>query len=226
VAILVKNILLDRRIGSATIAGDSSDGKGDFSGYTVRDNLILSGGGYHCNDNFLWGLTGWTNLRCWQTHQIDMHGDTSTFFGGDWCCGTAGETIIIKRNTILYTSGNAIKIRGNPADKAVVDGNVFKHESRSDAIAQNGEPGWGDNITNPIDVRPNNVFGADPMVELGRCDFVGNGKQDQFMATGVTWWTNSSTTLQWRYLNTMPERLPQLELGNVDNDGKCDVALG
>jgi hypothetical protein len=57
--------------------------------------------------------------------------------------------------------------------KAVVNTNVFAHESRSDAIAQNGNCGWGDNITNPIDVRPNNIFGANPMAELGNCDFFG-----------------------------------------------------
>ncbi len=179
---------------------------------------------------------------CWHTHQVDMHGDKSTTFGGEWCCGTAGETMIIERNTILYTggpvlvrlpfgvsiplwsSGPAIKIRGNPADKAVVDNNVFKHKSRGDAIAQNGNPGWGDNITKPIDVRPNNVFGVDPTTELGSCDFFGDGQLDQFMATGVTWWAKSPVTGQWRYLNTMKERLPELQLGRVDGDAVCDVA--
>jgi hypothetical protein len=226
-ALIEQNVFEENR---HAIAGGSSNGKLDFSGYTARDNLILPGGGLHCN---------W--FKCWQTHQIDMHGNESTFFGGDWCCGTAGETIIIERNTILYTGGTlprgsyyssgswedgyAIKIRGNPADKAVVDGNVFKHKSRSDAIAQNGNPGFGDNITNPIDVRPNNVFNVDPALELRSCDFFGDGMQDQFMATGVTWWAQSPVTLQWRYLNTMPERLTQLQLGNVDNDGICDVAM-
>ena len=120
-----------------------------------------------------------------------------------------------------YSAGYAIKIRGNPADKGVVDGNVFK-QRREDAVAQNGDPD-GD-IWNPIDVRSNNVFGVDPSAELGSCDFFGDGQQDQFMATGVTWWAKSPTTLQWRYLNTMRERLPELQLGKVDNDAVCDVA--
>ena len=43
----------------------------------------------------------------------------------------------------------------------------IKHKTRSDAIAQNGNPGWlgifgGDNISNPIDVRPNNIFHSEP----------------------------------------------------------------
>ena len=43
------------------------------------------------------------------------------------------------------------------------------------------------------------------------------------MATGVTWWAFSPVTLQWRYLNAVPERLTALELGDINNDGKCDV---
>jgi hypothetical protein len=154
-----------------------------------------------------------------------MHGDDNAWYGShNWQCGWAGETMIIQRNTILYTSGSAIKIRGNPVDKVVVDGNVFKHDSRGDAIEQNGACGWGDNITKPIDVRPNNQFDVDPMAVLGSCDFFGDGQQDQFMATGVTWWAKSPVTQQWRYLNTMQERLPQLQLGRVDGDAVCDVA--
>jgi hypothetical protein len=220
-ALIERNVFDENR---HAIAGGSSDKKKDFTGYTLRDNLILAGGGRHCNDNGWWALLGWTNLRCWQTHQVDMHGDKNEWYSdSNWCCGIAGETMIIERNTILYTSGNAIKIRGNPADKAVVDGNVFKHASRSGAITQNGDTDG--NITKPIDIRPNNVFGSDPLASLGSCDLVGDGIADQFMATGVTWWAKSPVTEQWRYLNTMPERLQQIVLVNVDNDGRCDVAI-
>ncbi len=238
-ALIEQNVFEENR---HAIAGGSSNGKTDFSGYTARDNLILPGGGLQCKIVDV-GID--VNVGCWQTHQIDMHGDT-TSLGSSWCCGTAGETMIIQRNTILYTggltpyalhlgltngplpvftSGYAIKIRGNPADKAVVDDNVFKHSSRGDAIAQNGDGGFPDDkITNPIDVRPDNVFGFDPTAEnLPSCDFAGDGQLDQFMATGVTWWAKSPTTLQWRYLNTMPERLSDIQLGHFDNDSVCDV---
>jgi hypothetical protein len=205
------------------IAGGSKNKAEDYSGYTARDNLILPGGGEHSSEHWVWAITGW-KLNSWPTHQIDMHGDQNEWYSNhNWQCGTAGETIIIERNTILYTSGNAIKIRGNPADKAVVDGNVFKNGSRSDAIAQNGGCGWGDNITNPIDVRPNNVFGTDPTTELASGDFFGDGQLDDFMATGVTWWARSPTTGHWRYLNTMRERLPELQLGKIDDDPIWDV---
>jgi len=236
----------------------------DYSGYTVRDNLILEGGGLHCADSTdtgsiiggivggiiggvvggilggpggaLVGAVGGAGLGaglgaiagswCWQTHQIDMHGDNNAWYSShNWQCGTAGETMIIERNTILYSKGPAIKIRGNPADKAVVDGDVFKNDDHGDAIKQNGDCGFGDNISKPIDVRPNNAFGVDPMAELGSGDFFGDGRLDQFMATGVTWWAKSPVTGQWRYLNTMKERLPQLLLTKVDGDAICDVAL-
>jgi hypothetical protein len=217
-ALIEQNVFDENR---HAIAGISSTW---YPGYTARDNLILSGGGYHCSDSWYWALTGWTNLRCYHTHQIDMHGDGNSWYSAsNWQCGTAGETIIIERNTILYDAGDAIKIRGNPADKAVVDDNVFKHK-KDGAISQNGACGFGDNITKPIDVRPNNVFGVDPSTELGSCDFFGDGNKDQFMATGVTWWALSPITQQWRYLNTMKERLPQLELAKFDGDPVCDVA--
>jgi hypothetical protein len=241
-ATIEQNVFDENR--HAIAGGSRNCGALDYSGYTVRDNLILAGGGLHCSESWYWALTGW-RFNCWQTHQIDMHGDGNSgpnagcgsdvchpedhwysFNCHNWLCGTAGETMMIERNTILYTKGLAIKIRGNPADKAVVDGNVFKHDSRGDAIDQTGNcGGWGDNITKPIDVRPNNAFDVDPMKELGSGDFFGDGEQEQFMATGVTWWAKSPVTGHWRYLNTMTERLPQLLLTDVDGDGICDVAL-
>ncbi|HEU4510623.1 MAG TPA: hypothetical protein VFR78_20495 [Pyrinomonadaceae bacterium] len=210
----------------AIAGGSLSADKKDASGYTLRENLILEQGGKHCPDQWFWGILGWPDFRCWQTHQVDMHGSLNAFYSNsNWCCGIAGETIIIERNTILYDAGPAIKIRGNPADKAVADQNVFKHGNRNDAIKQNGDAVGA--ITNPIDVLPNNVFLGknDPVGPLGSCDFVGDGGQDQFLATGVTWWARSNSTAQWRYLNTKPERNSRLQLGHVDNDGKCDVAL-
>lgn len=241
-ALIEQNVFEENR---HAIAGTSNGSPTDYPGYTARDNLILPGGGLACSVKDVFGVQ--IILGCWQTHQIDMHGDTSTTLGGEWCCGNAGETMIIQRNTILYTggetpyalelgltngpfpvwtSGYAVKIRGNPIDKAVLDGNVFKHGSREDAISQNGDGGYGDNITNPIQVLPNNVFGFDPTANSGAfCDFAGDGQLDEFMETGVTWWAKSPVTHQWRYLNTMPQRLSEIQLGTFDNDAVCDVAV-
>jgi hypothetical protein len=62
------------------------------------------------------------------------------------------------------------------------------------------------------------------MGNLGSCNFAPGDARDQFMTTGITWWALSPVTNQWRYLNTMRETLPQLQLLDVDNDGVCDVA--
>jgi hypothetical protein len=213
-ALIEQNVFNQNR---HAIAGSSKDDTGrDFSGYTARDNLILSGGGLHC---------AW--YGCYHTHIIDMHGDGSTW-PQDHDCGNAGETMIIERNTILYTNGDAIKIRGNPVDKAVVDHNVFAHGNKNDAIAQNGSCSYwsyltGYDVTNPIDVTPTNVYGVDPMSELGSCHFAGDEVQDQFMASGVTWWVRSGLTGQWRYWNTMSEKVSELQFQDFDGDGICDV---
>lgn len=213
-ALIERNVFDENR---HAISGDSHDDQGDYSGYTARENLILSGGGKHCTGNSYYSI-------CWQTHQIDMHGDESTFFGGDHCCGVAGETMLIQRNSMFYDAGYAIKIRGNPTDRVLVDGNVFRHDSRGDAIAQNGTTD-GD-ITRPIQVLRNNRYGvADPTAQPGRCDFDGDGRADDFIATGVTWWARSSAQAQWHYLNTQPQQSPQVELRDMDGDRYCDVIL-
>jgi hypothetical protein len=281
-ALIERNVFNENRhaIAGGSKGNDKKDADGDvievsvdYSGYTVRDNLILPDGGRHCRDGHEagWGLAGgaaagaaiggivgglpgaivgalvgaalggaagWVAQGfCWKTHMIDMHGDRNKWYGEhNWQCGTAGETLMIERNTILYTKGTAIKIRGNPADKAVVDGNVFKNSREGSLIAgpfpfftyptidQTGDcdPIWSD-ITNPIQVSTTNVFNRDPMQQLASCNF-GSGGEDQFMATGVTWWAKSAETGQWYFLNTMPEMLPGLHFADFDGDGICDVA--
>ena len=217
-ATFARNVFDNNR--HAIAGGSRTQGSSDFSGYTARENLILPNGGVACNESGWLGVIGYLG-NCWQTHQVDMHGDENRWYSdSNWQCGNAGETMIIQRNTILYTAGLAIKIRGNPVDKVVVDGNVFAHATEQDAIKQVEDC---DGITRKIDVRPNNVYNANPMATLGRCDFAGDGLLDDFMATGVTWWARSPKTGQWRYLNTMSERLSQVLLQDVDGDGVCDV---
>ena len=228
------------------MAGDSANKeRSDFSGFIFRENLVLPGGGIHCSTKHIPYTDHVVGTICWRTHQIDMHGTQGTTFSPH-CCGTAGETMLIERNTLLYTGGPrplgpvtvhenglAIKIRGNPKDRVLVDGNVFAHGNKGDAIAQNGEfqrvvsptgaVAYVQQITRPITVTDNNRFGGDPLAKLGRCDFVGDGKPDAFMATGVTWWARSSFSGQWRFLNVMPEGLGQLVLADLNGDGRCDV---
>lgn len=247
-ALVQRNVFEENR---HAMAGDSANKeRSDFSGFIFRENLVLPGGGVHCNTLHVPFTDVAVGRVCWRTHQIDMHGTQSTRTNAH-CCGTAGETMLIERNTVLYTGGPrplgpatvhenglAIKIRGNPKDRVWVDGNVFAHGSRGDAIAQNGEiqrvagpngpngpSAFVEVITRPITVTTNNRFGAKPMAQLGRCDFVGDGKPDAFMATGNTWWARSSVHGQWRFLNAMPEGLSQVVLGDLNGDGRCDVGL-
>jgi hypothetical protein len=176
---------------------------------------------------------------CWQTHLIDMHGDSNKRYSEhNWQCRTAGETLMIERNTILYTKGSAIKIRGNPLDKAVADENVFKNNRAGvvewgpvagwftlhPTIDQTGDcdPIWSD-VTNPVQISTTNVFDRDPTQQLANCNFGSRQEPadppDQFMATGVTWWAKSAKSGRWYYLNTMPEMLPQLHIVDLDGDG-------
>jgi hypothetical protein len=236
----------------------------DYSGYTARNNLILSGGGRHCLEGsgkgalaggLVGGLVGGivggllggpigagigaaigvgigagvgggVIPICWQTHQIDMHGDQNIWpTQHNWQCGIAGETIIIERNTILYNKGTAIKIRGNPKDKAIVDSNVFAQEE-NDAIYQSGDCGWFDtSVANPIEILPNNVFDFDAYGHYGVCDFDGDGIDDLFLATGNMWWYSSYGEFHWTYLSERSERLNQVRLGYFDDDLLCDVLM-
>lgn len=200
-------------------ASPRNDDGYDYTGYRAWQNLILPTGAEACG--------GPWNIVCWSTHQFDMHGTGHTAFRTA-NCGYAGEFILIEGNTFLYDSDQAINIRGNPIDAVIVDGNVFRHDDHGDAIEQSGAcDGSGDNITNPIEVRPNNLFGINPMSELGACDFSGDGVNDDFMATGVTWWVRSPAGIgQWHFLNAVPGGLSMFRLRDVDNDGICDVLAG
>jgi hypothetical protein len=55
-ALIEQNVFDENR---HAIAGGSWDRKKDFSGYTLRDNLILPGGGVHCSEHWANALLGW-----------------------------------------------------------------------------------------------------------------------------------------------------------------------
>jgi len=189
----------------------------DGTGYRARLNLVLKGGGFH-DDYPVYGN--------YYTHQFDVHGTkycNETLNIYPFGCGQAGDTFEIARNAFQYTSGNAIKVRGNPTVGAVVASNIFAHDGRGDAIVQNGNPGYGDNITNPIDVQGNNKYDIDTYGKYGVCDFDGDGRDDLFLATGASWWYASAGRREWRFLNDNSARLSEVGLGDFDGDGKCDV---
>ena len=201
-----------------------SGGQEPGTGYLAQDNLILKGGGFH-------ECYGWpVDVYCHYTQQFDVHGDRYCYSiwtpGGmvnlyHLGCGNAGEEWRIIHNAFQYTRGDSIKVRGNPSVRALVQQNVFA-SSRGDAITQNGNGGFGDNITKPIEAT-GNTFNFDSYGRYGVCDFDGDGKDDLFLATGVSWWYMSSAKMHWVYLFPSTETLDQVGLGDFDGDHLCDV---
>lgn len=184
------------------IMGDGAD----TTGYLLYRNLFLSGGGFN---------SGWPLYL--HTHNIDMHGQEDCWGYGLYC-GTAGQFMDIRHNTVLYTAGTGFKLRGTPTKGAVVRRNVFAHSEVwggfvDDAALAQTETGLD---------QSDNAFGQDPMAQLGSCDFDGDGGPDRFLATGETWWFQSPGR-HWVYLNTSPKRLHELTLEHRDGDGRCDV---
>jgi hypothetical protein len=183
-----------------SITGDGNPG----TGYLAYRNLILPHGGINSREA---GIV-------LHTHALDMHGtDTCGILGGDHNCGIAGEYMDLQYNTVLYTEGTSVKLRGTPMLVMNVANNVFANGS-SGAIVQN-ETGLQ---------QATNAFGLDATSENRLCDFDGDGILDPFMATGVTWWyAASSQNGRWVYLANSVTRAAQVALGDVNHDGRCDV---
>ena len=190
-----------------SIAGDGSTG----SGYLAYRNLVLENGGDHTE---VWGAT------LVYTHQFDMHGtgNCSWFSESVWNCGSAGEHIDIRYNSFFNAHGIAIHLRGTPAIGMDVASNVFGQSFGSSTSA----PPFVQNESGLH--QSDNQFGMQSVLGIrGQCDFDGDGVDDSFLATGQTWWFNSSSSHQWRYLNSSTKGLSDVTLGDVDGDGTCDV---
>jgi len=204
--VLIERNVFDYNRHAIASAGTSGNG------YYAHSNLVLANG----------GVNGLPLPYAWHTHIVDVHG-TESCWGAELYCGDAGEKFDIRWNTILYTEGTAIKVRGEPSIGAWADGNVFVHSDEwggyvdDGALVQN-DPGHNLYATN-------NTFGAQllDMLALSACDFNGDGVHDTFVATGATWWYYSGGLGQWEYLNTSSKRLSDLTLGDVSGDGVCDV---
>jgi hypothetical protein len=187
--------------------------EGGAGGYNAFRNLVLKGGGVHGR---------WYNQY---THIFDAHG-TGCWWSED-LCGDAGTRFLYQHNAFQYRNGPAIKIRGRPLSGINIFENVFPHD--------NLKEGWGDDAVHlqtsehisfipGIGGRPN-VTGVDSYGEYGVCDFDGDGVDDLFLATGVTWWYSSFGELHWSFLNARRERLKEVRFGYFDNDRRCDVLI-
>ena len=173
-ALIARNVFDHNRHAIATHNG------GNANGYYAVGNLVLEHGGRN--------YSGPPTLY---THQFDVHGTTDCY-GAEWYCGPAGEYYSYTYNTILYTNGTAIKVRGRPSKGAFASGNVFAHSDQwggyvDDAALVQNDP--GDNF-----YATNNTFGAtfNDMLVSSACDFSGDGVSDDFLATGATWWYRSN----------------------------------
>jgi hypothetical protein len=182
---------------------------GHSGGYTAERNLVLKGGGYH-NGTFL--SVSYEKY----IHVFDVHGTDNCNTPSDsaWNCGDAGNTFVISDNTFQYTKTTDIKLRGKPTNQATIGGNVFARSS-GDAIDLQTDH----NVT----VLNNNQYSVDGYGQYAVCDFDGDGVDDLFLATGVTWWLSSFGEFNWSFLNAKPDTLNNLRFGYFDGDAKCDV---
>lgn len=174
---------------------------GDTGGYNARGNLVLKGGGYHYGG--------------FHTHQFDIHGMGDNGFGGQ-----AAVQTWYSQNAFQYRRGNAIKIRGRPHLAAYIFDNIFPHAGLEDD--------WGDDAVHlatsqNVFIGPGNVIDSDTYGKYGVCDFDGDGIDDLFLPTGVSWWFSSGGEFPWSFLSTRRHGLKQVRLGYFDNDQRCDV---
>jgi FG-GAP-like repeat/Right handed beta helix region/FG-GAP repeat len=189
----------------------------DYNRHSLESNGA-SGTGYRAYHN-LQLEHGGVNSLVTRTHVFDVHG-TLECDGKDAYCGQAGEYYDYRHNTLLYTAGDVIKVRGEPQIRAEVTGNVFAKDEGSEAVSQTE----GTNLhvwANTFSVNPYSIWKS-PTVG---CDFEGDGVPDDFMATGNAWWFLSSTTQQWFFLNASPRKYTELTLADQDGDGLCDVKV-
>lgn len=184
----------------------AGDGSGE-TGYLAYHNYLGPHGGENCCEQF-------SDLFPIQhTHQFDEHGTESCDFR-ELYCGRAGQYFDMRYNTLTYTAGDVIKIRGIPDAGADVMNNVFAKEEGESALSQTR----GDNIR-----RWGNQFSTDGTVAWASCDFDRDGVPNVFHATGAAWWFKGATGP--RFLNTSSLAVPDLEFRDVDGDGRCDVRV-
>ena len=170
-------MLIERNVFDFNRHAITASGRPD-TGYTAYQNLVLKGGGVH------------GRFYNEHTHEFDVHGDQDCL--GPANCGNAGESIWMVNNAFQYVRDSAIKIRGTPSYGVFVNQNVFAHEYMGgaddsiydEAVKYNGIPerlhiGEGDQA---------NILNTDTYGQYGVCDFDGDGKDDLFLATGVSWW--------------------------------------
>jgi hypothetical protein len=223
---------------------------GDSGGYRARGNLILKGGGWHggtpARNIHVVDVHGTKN--CPTVGEGATAGGILGVLGAivgaiagyesksDFLCGDAGSIFEIAENTFQYNKTTDIKIRGIPKWNATISGNIFAR-SVDDAVIH-GEAQWyclwlctcvfcdsTDNFDNVV-TTATNQFGNDTYGQYAVCDVDGDSIDDLVLMTGNTWWFSSAGRFPWSFLKTDPRTLKDVQLGDFDGDGRCDVLKG
>ncbi|MFF0271611.1 FG-GAP-like repeat-containing protein [Kribbella sp. NPDC004536] len=178
--------------------------------YRFYNNLVLPNGGVNSLVN--------------HTHVVDVHG-TYACDGYDAYCGPAGEYYDFRHNALWYTASDVLKVRGTPRIGADVVANAFSKAEGDGAIVQTE----GSNLWSR-----DNQFSTGPSVSTSVCDFDGDARPDDFVATGVSWWYRSAASGQYFYLASSRQKLPlsstprsgYLTAVDPNGDGRCDIYDG
>lgn len=183
-------------------------GGGTMGGYVATQNLILRYGGIH------------RYIADYEvhTHAFDIHGTGPDGFGR-W----AGARTTYSYNAFQYDVDNAIKVRGSPRCGIEISNNVFPHHGLEHDAGADAVYLFYRQDLNVVKLGPNNQLDTQTFGQYGVCDFDGDGIDDLFLATGVSWWLSGMGEFPWRFLALRNERLPQLRFGYFDGDNKCDV---
>jgi hypothetical protein len=180
---------------------------GKAGGYEAEHNLILKGGGYH-------GAWYEKYIHVFDVHGTD-HCDTPS--SSAFNCGDAGRSFLFKENVFQYKKTTDIKIRGKPRGLATITGNVFARSDQDAAI----------DLQTPDNVKivGNNQFNVDQFGAYDVCDFDGDGFDDLFLATDVSWWFSGQGRFPWTFLRADQSKRENLRFGYFDNDNRCDVLM-
>jgi hypothetical protein len=144
-------------------------------------------------------------------------------------CGYAGFQIDVAENAFHYHRGAAISIRGTPRRMATIRRNVFPHDEVYDTGITLYLPFTDAAVhsASPLNVDvADNVTSVNTSGDYAQCDFDGDGVDDLFLATGVSWWYSSTGQMHWSYLNAKGGRRADFQFGDVNADGRCDVRAG
>src|SRR5262249_23641627 len=159
----------------------------------------------------------------------------SNWAGVDYYDGWAGEFFEVANNTLLV-QGTAFNVRGTPSAGAYFHDNVTpmlvplpNNQTPPYVGFDGGNSYYGWRGVDCESDRDNvfvyaNIPSVDPRTKLGVGDFDGDHRADVFLATGRAWYVSYGGVTEWRFLRDSDRTLVSLSLGDVDGDGRTDVA--